>query len=227
MTGQIALLYYAGDIFTEICPTSYYECILGLGIVKALPAYLMIFTADLIGRRTWLLAGGSVLVVAMIVLDWGLSVSRELPSLVGIYLAVASFEFSYGTMLWILLGEIFPQFVRSAAISISVATLFACFTILTFAFPYLYDSYGLLNIFIFFTCSSAAAVAIVYFFAPETVNTNIEYNYKRVSEKYSAAAVMCGCTSAEDDDDDSATMATTTGFAAPENDDNVKTIKKI
>jgi len=192
-TGQSAILYFAGDIFSQICPEDPNDCILGLGIVKLVPAYIMIFFADSLGRRFYLIGGSFTMLIGMILLCYGYGTSQEIPSLVGIYLAVAGFEFSFGTMLWILLSEIFPQFVRSAANSISVATLFTWSAILTFTLPYVENAAGLLDIFIFFTCSSALSVIILYFFAPETRGTNIEHAYKLVDESYKKTVAKCGC----------------------------------
>lgn len=200
-TGQSAILYFAGDVFDQICPSDPDDCILGLGIAKLVPAYVMIFFADSLGRRVYLLGGSVAMLIGMVILCYGFGTSQEIPSLVGIYLAVAGFEFSFGTMLWILLSEIFPQFVRSAANSISVATLFTWSAILTFALPYVEDAAGLLDIFIFFTCSSAVSVIILYFFAPETRGTNIEQAYKLVDESYKRTIAQCGCHAEEDESD--------------------------
>lgn len=54
LTGQSAILYFAGDVFSEICPNDTDNCILGLGVAKLVPAYAMVFVGDSLGRREFL-----------------------------------------------------------------------------------------------------------------------------------------------------------------------------
>ena len=85
-TGQSAILYFAGDVFGEICPNDSDNCILGLGVAKLVPAYAMIFVGDSLGRREFLIGGSSLMVVGLIFLCYGISVADPVPSLLGIYI---------------------------------------------------------------------------------------------------------------------------------------------
>jgi len=153
----------------------------------------MTIVADSLGRREFLLGGTAVLVLGMITLVVGLSYDSVIAALVGLYVAVAGYEVGFGSMLWILLSEIFPQFVRSAANSIAIATLFACSTVLTFTLPYFEDATGLLPIFGLFTAVSGAALIILYFFAPDTRGVELEEAYKQVDLNCKSTMLICGC----------------------------------
>ena len=192
-TGQSAILYFAGDVFGEICPDDPDDCILGLGISKLVPAYTMIFIGDSLGRREFLIGGSSLMVLGLGFLCYGISIGDPVPSLLGIYTAVIGYEISFGTMLWILLSEIFPQFVRSAANSIAVATLFALSTVITFTLPYFEQDVGLLGVFILFTVFSGVAVIVLLFFAPETRGADLEIAYKKVDITCNATGALFGC----------------------------------
>lgn len=139
------------------------------------------------------------MVVGLIFLCYGISIEDPIPSLLGIYTAVIGYEVSFGTMLWILLAEIFPQFVRSAANSIAVATLFALSTVITFTLPYFEESAGLLGVFIFFTVFSGIAVVALSFFAPETRGADLEVAYRKVDITCNATATIFGCPFDNDD----------------------------
>jgi Sugar (and other) transporter len=64
----------------------------------------MIIFADSLGRRQFLIGGSSVMVIGLVVLCVGLGYDSIVASLVGIYLAVAAFEVSLGTMLYVMLS---------------------------------------------------------------------------------------------------------------------------
>ena len=181
--GQSAILYFAGDIFDDLCPNTPYSCIFGLGLVKILPAYAMFFIADSLGRRIYLLVGGGIMLFGLFLVC--ISLGRDSGvALFGIYASVVGYEVSFGIMLWILISEIFPNFVRSSAISISIAVMFLLSTIVTYSLPYLEDSIGLIGIFSVFTAVSVISLIILYLFVPETRGVDIEICYKLVSQKY-------------------------------------------
>ena len=183
LAGQSAILYFAGDIFDELCPNTPYSCIFGLGLVKILPAYAIFFIADSLGRRVYLIAGGSIMLLGLFLVCVSLG-SDSGVALFGIYASVVGYEVSFGIMLWILISEIFPSFVRSSANSISIAVMFLLSTIVTYSLPYLEDSIGLIGIFSVFTAVSAISLLIFYLFVPETRGVDIEVCYKLVSQKY-------------------------------------------
>lgn len=192
-TGQAVLLYYIGDIFDAISPNNTEIWILGIGIAKLLPALLMTVFADSFRRRHLLLTGTVVMISGLLILCIGLYLNNTISSLIGIYSAVVGYEVGFGTMMWILLNEIFPTFVRSAANSIAVACLFTVSTIITFSLSYFEKLAGILGIFVFFTVMSIISLAILFLVAPETRGADSETAYKLVSSRIVKVFIYFGC----------------------------------
>jgi MFS family permease len=191
-SGQGAILYYSGKIFGEICPTSPSDCIIGLGMVKLFFVVIMVFTADLFGRRKFLIAGAAFMTVGLIMFCVGLSRKLYLVALIGIYLSAAANEVSLATLLWVVLCEIFPQFVRSAAISIAVATFFAWSSIVILILPYMVEKVDLLAVFIMYTVTGGISVILLFLFVPETRGVDIEISYKLVNRRMEKTLKFCG-----------------------------------
>ena len=191
-SGQGAILYYSGKIFGEICPNSPSDCIIGLGIVKLFFVVIMVFTAELFGRRKFLIGGATFMTIGLILLCIGLSKKFYTLALVGIYLSAAANEVSLATLLWVVLCEIFPQFVRSAAISIAVATFFAWSSIVVLILPYMVEKVDLLAVFIMYTVTGAISVALFFLFVPETRGVDIEISYMLVNRRMEKTLKCCG-----------------------------------
>lgn len=179
-TGQGAILYFAGTIFEDICPSSAGDCIIGLGVSKLVSSYSMLFIADSFGRRDFLLGGLLVMIVGMVLLCCGIAFDESIASILGINLAVIGYELGLGTMLMIMLSELFPRFVRSAAVSIAVALLCGWDVAVTFSLPFLESEIGLLYVFVLFGMASVLAVIVVYLFVPDTRGVDLEEAYKLV-----------------------------------------------
>lgn len=201
-TGQGAILYFAGPIFEDICPDSTDDCIMGLGLSKLLGSYSMLFIADSFGRREFLIGGLSVMIAGMFVLCFGIGYGESIAAILGIYVAVVGYEVSLGTMLWILLSEIFPRFVRSAANSIAVSMLFAMSMAVTFALPFLEDDLGYLYLFVLFGSMSVFAVIVVFLFVPDTRGVDLEVAYKLVKSTCNASLGPVGLGIEEEDEDE-------------------------
>lgn len=180
-SGQGAIVYYSGKIFDEICPDYASDCVIGFGMVKLFAVCVMVFVADLRGRRQFLIGGTTIMLLGLIALCVGLAYDYYTLALVGIYISVAANEASLATLLWVVLSEVFPQFVRSAAISIAVATFFAWASLVTFILPFMEEYCGLLGVFVMYTVAAAVSVVLLYLFVPETRGVDLEVAYKLVN----------------------------------------------
>ena len=190
-SGQGAILYYSGRIFQEICPKSTSSCVIGFGMVKLFFVMVMVFVADSWGRRKFLIMGSSLMTLGLTMLCIGLSYQEYTLALIGIYLSVAANEVSLATLLWVVLCEIFPQFVRSAAISIAIATLFTWSSIVVFIMPYISDSMGLFAVFLTYAITAAISVILLYLYVPETRGVDLEVSYKLVNVRLGKTSSCC------------------------------------
>jgi MFS family permease len=201
-TGQGAILYYAGTIFGELCPNSTADCIIGFGAFKLLSVLIMVFVADSYGRRKFLMGGFSVMTLALTMVIFGLVYGLNTLALVGIYLSVVANEFSLATLLWVVLNEIFPQFVRSAAISIAVATLFAWSSVVVIIQPVMTAEFGLSSAFMLYASAALISVIMCYLLVPETRGVDLEVSYKLVNVRMDKAIRFWSSGSLKDIDSD-------------------------
>ncbi|ASZ11068.1 MFS transporter [Chitinophaga pendula] len=106
----------------------------GVNLVFTLLAMLLV---DKLGRKPLMLIGAGgltllyLLVVRMLAED-SASVSWFLLAAIGLY------AMSLAPVTWVLISEIFPTKVRSAATSIAVISLWAAYFVLVFTFPILF-----------------------------------------------------------------------------------------
>jgi Sugar (and other) transporter len=102
----------------------------------------------------------------------------------------------------VVLCEIFPQFVRSAAMSIAIATLFAWSSIVVFILPYMAANVGLLAVFITYTVTAGLSVVLMYFLVPETRGIDLEISYKLVNIRIDKTTKCCRYETAVSDQSD-------------------------
>jgi SP family xylose:H+ symportor-like MFS transporter len=102
-------------------------------------------------------------------------------SLVGVLLFIASFSMSMGPVVWVLLSEMFPNKIRSVAMSIAVAAQWAANYFVSQSFPMVTDSQmnnsqpwnGSLPYFIFIIFI-LLIIFFTYKFIPETKGKSLE-----------------------------------------------------
>lgn len=201
-SGASAILYFISTIMSDIYPSTYYLCILGFGLVKLLFACIMILIGEMAGRREFLLVGTVFFVLGLLGFCVGLGVDSSPLALTGLYVSVAGYELGLGTLLWTLLNELFPHFVRSAANSIAVSTLMIWSAVMTFALPFIEDALGLMYLFVVFGCVALIATILIYIFVPETQGVDLEQSYKLVRITCNATTRCCGIYVEDIDDED-------------------------
>ncbi len=121
--GINAVLYFAPRIFESMGMGDPMVQTVFMGIVNLLFTLLAVLTVEKLGRRPLLITGS----VGMAVGAFGVAVCNlvgTLPpvmSVVSIMVYSASFMFSWGPICWVLIAEIFPNTIRSAAVAVAVA----------------------------------------------------------------------------------------------------------
>ncbi len=112
-----------------------------IGVVNLVFTLLAMMLVDKLGRKPLMLIGSAGLCILYIVVVQMLAagsttVSWFLLSAIGVY------AMSLAPVTWVLISEIFPNKVRSVAISIAVISLWAAYFILVFTFPILFEKLG-------------------------------------------------------------------------------------
>jgi MFS transporter, SP family, arabinose:H+ symporter len=147
-----------------------------LGVVCSLATLAAILTVDKLGRKPLLLSGIAG-VGAMLVLSGVLMTAETVsPTWLVIAFAVflACFNFSYGSVCWVVVSEIFPTAIRGRSMSISIFSLWIGCTLVAQTFPPLWDHFGHATTLWLYALTTPAAFLFVLFLVPETKGKSLE-----------------------------------------------------
>lgn len=184
-TGINAVLYYGADIFEQALgfgPEDVLEQQILLAAVNLVFTLVAMATVDKLGRKPLIYIGSVGMLCGFILLGSTLmSGYIGIWSLIGVLLFTAAFAMSMGPVVWVLLSEMFPNNMRSAAMSIAVAAQWAANYVVTQSFPIVAESelnnseywsgslpYFIFSVFIFII------IFFTYKFIPETKGKSLE-----------------------------------------------------
>ncbi|MFK7958764.1 MAG: sugar porter family MFS transporter [Lysobacterales bacterium] len=154
----INVIFYYGSVLWEFVGFTEEDSLASnviMGSVSIAACLLAIGLIDRIGRKPLLLIGSlgmaiSLAVMALVfsqatVSDTGLNLSQELGQ-IALYAAViyvAFFNFSWGPVMWVLLGEMFPNQIRGSGLAVSGFFQWIANFGITMTFPILLATTGL------------------------------------------------------------------------------------
>lgn len=184
-TGINAVLYYGADIFEKALGFGKEDILaqqILLAFVNLIFTFVAMFTVDKFGRKPLLYIGSIGMIVGFLLL--GVSLQQEsvgMISLIGVLIFIASFALSMGPVVWVLLSEMFPNKIRSVAMSVAVAAQWAANYVVSQSFPMVMGSEtnnsvpwnGSLPYFIFIVFI-LVIVYVTYKFIPETKGKSLE-----------------------------------------------------
>jgi len=203
-TGINAVLYYGADIFEQALGFGKDDILLQqilLATVNLVFTFIAMFTVDKLGRKPLLMIGGFGMLIGFLMMgftlyfsDYSQLNSAGLPtisslegiiSLIGILIFIGSFAMSMGPVVWVILSEIFPNRVRSIAMSIAVAGQWLANYFVSQSFPMIVESDvnklqidgGIWNNALPYFLFSGFIVLIILFvwkFIPETKGKSLE-----------------------------------------------------
>jgi sugar porter (SP) family MFS transporter len=141
VTGINVIMYYAPAIFksTGLGNESALFQTMIMGLVNLTFTVVSIILIEKLGRRLLMLIGS----VGMGVFLFGISGAYFTNHFNGVIVLVfimgylAFFALSLGPIVWVLIGEIFPNNLRSHAVSLSVFCLWGANFVVSFSFPFL------------------------------------------------------------------------------------------
>ena len=158
--------YQVSDILFNIVIT---------GAVNVVFTFVAFFTIDRFGRRFLLLTGLCGLVVIYTLLGWLYRLHLQgKPMLVLVLAAIACYAMSLAPATWVVISEIFPNRVRSSAMSISVTALWSACFLLTYTFPLLNAKLGPEGTFWTYAAVCLAGVVFLAMGLPETKGRSLE-----------------------------------------------------
>jgi len=136
---------------------------------------LAMWQVDKLGRRPLMLFGSLGLSVLYIILAFLLQ--NHFPAaLVSIFvlLAIGTYAISLAPVTWVLISEIFPNKIRSAASTVAVVSLWAAYFILVFTFPILAKKIGTYGPFYLYAAICMAGFIFILKKVKETKGRTLE-----------------------------------------------------
>lgn len=145
------------------------------GIVFFVFTILAILLIEKIGRKMLMLIGTAGMAIFLFLLAWSFNSDSINGTLVLIFVLVyiAIYAFTLAPVTWVLISEIFPNYVRSKAVSLASCMLWLATFIVVLVSPYLLKLSPIINFVIFGICN-----VIGFFFVlkwvPETKGKSLE-----------------------------------------------------
>jgi SP family sugar:H+ symporter-like MFS transporter len=191
LVGINVIFYYSTSLWSSVgfdttnSSTSFLISVV-TSVINVLVTFVAIFFVDKIGRRPLLLTGSAGMAVSLgvmalafsqaVVTDGG---TPQLPgawgpiALVGANLFVIFFGATWGPIVWVLLGEIFPNRIRGRALGIAAAAQWLTNFAITETFPAL-SSFSLAFTYGLYTFFALVSFVFVFFAVPETKGRSLE-----------------------------------------------------
>lgn len=172
--GSNVIFNYAPKIFASIGASQDDQLIQtvfigGINLVFTILAMLLV---DKAGRKPLMLIGAGGLTVLYIVIVRLLATNS--PSVSWFMMAaIGTYAMSLAPVTWVLIAEIFPTKIRSAAISIATIFLWAAYFLLVFTFPPLFEKFKD-GTFYIYAAICAAGFVFVLFKVKETKGKSLE-----------------------------------------------------
>ncbi|ELR97164.1 sugar porter family MFS transporter [Gloeocapsa sp. PCC 73106] len=156
------------------------------GLVNIVTTLIAIATVDRFGRKPLLLLGsiGMTLTLGTLTVVFSnaplvdgqpsLTGAGGITALLAANLYVFCFGFSWGPVVWVLLGEMFNNKIRAAALSVAACMQWVANFIVSTSFPPLLASIGLGGAYGLYTIAAAISIFFVLFFIKETKGKTLE-----------------------------------------------------
>lgn len=187
-TGINIILYYASSLWSAVgfSQSLSFAVPIGTTTIGVIMTVVGMFTIDRVGRRKLLLTGS----VGMAIFLWitgfiflnaeqtenGLLLAQNLAwmALISAHLFYIFFCFTWGPAVWVVLGELFPNRIRTTGLGIATCANWIGNIIVTWTFSPMLESFGLAPTYMFYGVCCAMSFFVVKKFLPETANRELE-----------------------------------------------------
>lgn len=186
----INIIFYYGETLWRLAGVSE-EVALERNIISGLVSIAAVFAAmlviDRIGRKPLLLIGSAGMALTLGALTWAFSGAgsdaagnlqlAETPgyvALVAANLYVIFFNLSWGPVMWVMLGEMFPNQIRGSALALAGLAQWLANYLVVQSFPWMADNLGLAITYATYTASAVVSFFLVRKFITETKGKELE-----------------------------------------------------
>ncbi|MFF4256104.1 sugar porter family MFS transporter [Streptomyces sp. NPDC001663] len=182
--GINVAFYYSSTLWQSVGvdPTDSFFYSFTTSIINIVGTVIAMIFVDRIGRKPLALIGSIGMVVGLALEAWAFSydlVDGKLPAaqgwtaLIAAHVFVLFFALSWGVVVWVMLGEMFPNKIRAAALGVAASAQWIANWAITASFPSLAD-WNLSATYVIYTVSAALSIPFVLKFVKETKGKALE-----------------------------------------------------
>jgi sugar porter (SP) family MFS transporter len=182
MSGVNAILYFAPRIF-ELAGFEKQASLLtsvGVGVTNLIFTFVGLWLIDRLGRRTLLLIGSFGYIASLGLCSWGFYSGNSTIVPACVFAFIAAHAVGQGTVIWVLIAEIFPNQFRAAGQSLGSFTHWIFAALVATFFPMAVAQLAPGAIFAFFTGMMALQLVWVLWLVPETKGVPLEEMSRRL-----------------------------------------------
>ncbi|MFD3945555.1 sugar porter family MFS transporter [Streptomyces sp. NPDC058579] len=184
LVGINVAFYYSSTLWQSvgIDPTSSFFYSFTTSIINIIGTVIAMVLVDRVGRKPLALVGSVGMAIALAVEAWAFSadlVDGKLPNTEGVVALVAAhvfvlfFALSWGVVVWVFLGEMFPNRIRAAALGVAASAQWIANWAITASFPSLAD-WNLSGTYIIYTFFAVLSIPFVLRYVKETKGKALE-----------------------------------------------------
>jgi sugar porter (SP) family MFS transporter len=182
LSGINAVLYFAPRIFqmTGLGAKAALLQSVGIGITNLIFTFVGLWLIDRLGRRTLLTIGSFGYIASLGLCSWAFFTSHFAIVPASIFAFIAAHAIGQGTVIWVLISEIFPNQYRATGQSLGSATHWIFAALLTTFFPAMVSAFAPGYVFLFFCGMMVLQLLWVRTMVPETKGVPLEEIQKQL-----------------------------------------------
>ncbi|MFF0683609.1 MFS transporter, partial [Streptomyces tendae] len=182
--GINVAFYYSSTLWQSVGvdPTDSFFYSFTTSIINIIGTVIAMIFVDRVGRKPLALIGSVGMVIGLALEAWAFSfdlVDGKLPAtqgwvaLIAAHVFVLFFALSWGVVVWVFLGEMFPNRIRAAALGVAASAQWIANWAITASFPSLAD-WNLSGTYVIYTIFAALSIPFVLKFVKETKGKALE-----------------------------------------------------
>lgn len=182
LSGINAILYFAPRIFewTGLAKNAALLQSVGIGVTNLIFTYVGLWMIDRLGRRTLLYIGSFGYIASLGLCAWAFQAGSFSIVPICIFAFIAAHAIGQGAVIWVFIGEIFPNRSRAAGQTLGSFTHWFFAATLTLVFPKMAEALPPAAIFGFFCFMMCLQLLWVKLAVPETKNVPLEEMEKKL-----------------------------------------------
>ncbi|MFV2118418.1 sugar porter family MFS transporter [Streptomyces sp. Act-28] len=184
LVGINVAFYYSATLWQSVGvdPSGSFFYSFTTSIINIVGTVIAMVLVDRVGRRPLALVGSAGMALALALEAWAFSadlVDGKLPGAQGIVALIAAhafvlfFALSWGVVVWVFLGEMFPNRIRAAALGVAASAQWLANWLITASFPSLAE-WNLSGTYVIYTVFAVLSIPFVLKFVKETKGKALE-----------------------------------------------------